>query len=136
MDDKDYVPSAEDIMTGLADFVSKELVEKATFISDKSGASQVYQQVFQFIQASIAIKEPSKMLWKITEGQKDFMSDRNLWNPRSKANALVMYLCSMDPSFYLEINKAVRLNDKSNLEYLGPLARALSIIHEGTKEKP
>ena len=75
------------------------------------------------------------MLWKITEGQKDFMSDRNLWNPRSKANALIMYLCSMEPSFYLEVNKAIRTNDKSNIEYLGPLARALSFIHEGTKEK-
>ena len=87
------------------------------------------------MQESIAIKEPTKPLWKITEGQKDFMSDRNLWNPRSKAHALVMYICSMDPSFHIEINKAVRTNDKTYLESLGPLARALAIIHEGTKEK-
>ena len=35
MDDKDYVPSADDIMTGLAEFVTNEYVEKSTFISDK-----------------------------------------------------------------------------------------------------
>ena len=35
MDDKDYVPSADDIFTGLAEFVTNEYVENSTFISDK-----------------------------------------------------------------------------------------------------
>ena len=36
----------------------------------------------------------------------------DLWDPESKIVCLILYLYTIEPPFYAEINKAVRLRDK------------------------
>ena len=135
MEDADYIPSLEDILGGISQYFEKEIVAKAAFITDKPSAVDSYKQVFEFIQTAIAVKEPTKSLWRIEEGNKDYTTDRNLLFPRSKIVALLLYLCSLEPSLLQALNTALRMGDRSNLESLGAFARALSIIDAGTKEK-
>lgn len=56
-------------------------------------------------------------------------------NPNSKAVCLSLWLWTIEPPFYAAINKACIENDFSNLTYLGPLARAISIILSAAEEE-
>ena len=50
-------------------------------------------------------------------------------DPKGKVISLIMYLSSIEPPFYSELNEACRTLDKKKLRKFGPLARCLYQIH-------
>lgn len=83
-----------------------------------------YREVFQFMLMSIGLEDNDALLTK-----------KQLRNPRSKVVCLILYLYSIEPPFYAELNSACRLLDESKLETLGPFARALfEILNCGLTE--
>ena len=59
------------------------------------------------------------------ENVKEPITYEDLWEPKSKVVCLILYLYTIEPPFYAEINRAVRLRDKEMLYTLGPFARCL-----------
>lgn len=57
-----------------------------------------------------------------------FTSDRNLYNPYSKATCLILYLYSLDSFIHTQLNKACWNMDESKLARCGPFASALGYI--------
>jgi len=58
-------------------------------------------------------------------------TELGLTNPYSKISCFIVNLYSMEfgnPQFYSVVNKAAREMDLTNLKYLGPFVRALSVI--------
>ena len=63
------------------------------------------------------------------------LTKKQLRNPKSRVVCLILYLYSIEPPFYAELNSACRLLDKSKLQTLGPFARALfEILNCGLTE--
>ena len=59
-----------------------------------------------------------------------------LHNPYSRVTCFILYLYSLefgDPPLYSELNRVARTMDSSQLETLGPIARALSEITWGAE---
>jgi len=52
----------------------------------------------------------------------------DLLRPNSKVVNFIMYLYSIEPDFYAELNTAIMTQDTSKLSQLGPFARCLSHI--------
>lgn len=46
-------------------------------------------------------------------------------DPESKVVCIILYLNSIEPDFFADLNRAIRLLDKSKLKMLGPFARCL-----------
>lgn len=68
------------------------------------------------------------------------MNDLSLTNPYSQVTCFILYLYSMEfgqPPLYAELNRVCRDMDMSELENLGPIAKALNMITisaEGRRE--
>ena len=64
-------------------------------------------------------------------GQRDWQSGMHkdpiygLWNPRSRASVLVLWLYSVEPPLYFHLNDACRSMDHPLIPMLGPFARAI-----------
>jgi len=54
--------------------------------------------------------------------------DNGLYNPEGPALMLMLWLYSIEPPFYSDLNKAMRYLDQKQLKHLGPWAKALHII--------
>ena len=54
--------------------------------------------------------------------------DLNLCNPKGKATCLLLWLYSLEPQFYTEMNKAIISYDESKADTLGPYVQALFSI--------
>ena len=61
--------------------------------------------------------------------------ENNLMNPLSKATCLCLWLWTIEPSFYCWTTQAALEKDLLNLDYLGPLARSISLIISATEEE-
>jgi len=71
------------------------------------------------------------MFMLICMDQKDVdkpITKSDLVKPNSKVVNLIMYLYSIEPDFYAELNNALMTSDVSKLSQLGPFARCLSHI--------
>lgn len=61
----------------------------------------------------------------------------DLCNAKSRITCFILYMFSMelgDPPLYAEINRVSRTLDKSQLEYLGPIAQALDCITDSAEQ--
>ena len=58
-----------------------------------------------------------------------------LYNPKSKACFIVLWLYSIEPPLYYFFNEACRLRNKAVIPLLGPFAAAVAAILEGSAER-
>ena len=58
----------------------------------------------------------------------DDLTEDILLDPNSQEVCLLLYIYSIEPPFYAELNKAARSKDYSKIPTLGPYACALHII--------
>ena len=68
------------------------------------------------------------------DGAELYNSDYNLWNPKSKACFIVLWLYSIEPPLYFFFNEACRLRNKAVVPLLGPFASAVGLILNGFAE--
>ena len=68
------------------------------------------------------------------DGAELYNSDYNLWNPKSKACFIVLWLYSIEPPLYFFFNEACRLRNKAVVPLLGPFASAVGMILAGAAE--
>lgn len=73
-----------------------------------------YKWAFMFMILSVDFDDIERPLTK-----EDFV------DPYGKVVSIIMYLHSIEPPFYAELNKASRSLDKSQLKKLGPFARCI-----------
>ena len=61
-------------------------------------------------------------------------SEYDLWNPKSKACFIVLWMYSIEPPLYFFLNEACRLRNQNVVPLLGPFAAAVAIILDGRAE--
>lgn len=135
------LPTARDIIDGLQDFYVEEIVKAKMTDSIRKGYQNEiisnYQKAFQKILELVDFKNPDEpMYYSLTEdGSKPDEGENNLMHPQSKATCLCYWLWTIEPSFYSWINQAAQEKDLHNLQYLGPMARAMSIVLSACEEE-
>jgi len=81
------------------------------------------KMTFQFLLSCLKVdKSKKRMHWK------DFR------DPNDQRVQLILYLYSMEPPFYADLNNASRILDSTKIKSLGPFSRALwGILASGDK---
>lgn len=93
-----------------------------------------HKKTFNDLMLGANIAEPDKPLIGFYYPEKDkdkFNDELNLCNPYSQITCFCLYLYSMEfgsPTLYYELNRVCREMDETELETLGPFAKALSFI--------
>ena len=73
--------------------------------------------------------QPLSALYKET----DVPIKDGLFDPENKCTQLILWLYSMEPSFYADVSNASRNMSMSHLNNLGPLAYAMHLITKSTE---
>ena len=129
------LPSLKEIVYGLHNFFCKYLDDnfQGQITENLTVVKGNYKRVFDFILHSTDCDEVDQPLIGQFDKRQD--NDIDLFNPNSKAVCLILYLYSIEPPFYYYINKASRFMLESDLETLGPFARALHEILSGCESR-
>lgn len=101
---KNALPSLQEITDGLLCFLTDkiDMIITGTDIFDRDTLIEEYKQLFEFFLKSTGVKDVTAPLQYANGG------DNDLWNPTGKSVCIIMYLVSIQPSFFLELVKATR----------------------------
>ena len=139
MDDWDkleYLPTPRQVLVGLCEFYSLHLAKELR--GGKQArlmfVQKTYNQVFALIHRLINFPDLDKKFIAKYGHEEDYSSEYNLYNPKSKACFIVLWLYSIEPPLYFFLNDACRLRNQSVVPLLGPFAAAIAIILGGVAE--
>ena len=131
-------PTPRQVLVGLYEFYQLHL-EKELRGSKQARlvhVQETYRRVFQLIQRLINFPDLDKrfgMYIERRDGAELYNSEYNLYNPKSKACFIVLWLYSIEPPLYFFFNEACRLRTKAVLPLLGPFAAAVGAILSGAE---
>lgn len=87
-----------------------------------------HKTTFNDLLKATNIQDTSAPMRKFTNDEED---ELDLTNPYSTITCFILYMYSLEfgsPPLYAELNRVVRTMDLTQIENLGPLARALNVI--------
>lgn len=115
-------PSLKDVVMGLysryCEMIAESLKERPAQV--KQQAQDDAKQIFEYILECSGVEDVDRPI-----------TYEELWDPKSSVVCLLLYLYSIEPPFYADVNKAIRLRDKAMLRTLGPFVRCLYQILVG-----
>lgn len=97
----------------------KDIVKKMT---------KQYESAFDSIIKCTGEKKTNQPLpcsYGMAENGRPVPKKEGLFDPDNKQTQTILWLYSIEPSMYTDINKAVRENNQSSLDNLGPIAYAM-----------
>lgn len=134
--DMNAMPSLFEVLHGLYLFFCNKIDEQLANNPDIDAADvkKQYKDVIDYMLQGFYYRDAYQPL---AIGVEEKNSDNDLWNPRGKAVCLIMYMYSIEPPFYAELNNACRCKDPQSIATLGPFATAISyILANAEKERP
>ena len=116
------LPSMVQIADGLIAEAKLQLVLAMGKVSTQKSVLEAQANIAKTWQELFAlpnVTDPNKPL------KCDEDSPLGLWNPKSPANAVILFIYQMDSFCFKELNRSSRVKDKSKVKTLGPWAAAL-----------
>lgn len=127
-------PSLNQIVKGLQAHYVNNVVLAASRGMGKDKVKKMtkqYDNAFSEIVKSIGEKKPNQALaasYGKAENDRSIPIKDGLFDPENKATQTILWLYSMEPSFYADMARAARDMNMLNLDNLGPLAYAMHWI--------
>ena len=131
-EDKDYperrrhLPTPRQLLDGLKmlmeHIIRKQIGNQREFRVKK--VMQTYTNVFKKIEQIMDFPDMNQKFYGLYDND-EMDPIYGLFNPRSRASVLVLWLYSVEPPLYFHLNDACRSMDHPLIPMLGPFARAI-----------